>query len=76
MIEEIDELTPEQRRAAEILDRHVVVTAGPGSGKTRVLVSRFLNILDRAQVDLDRIVAITFTKKAASERCRVADRAR
>lgn len=60
-------LTDAQRRAAETLDRHLAVTAGPGSGKTRVLVNRYLNIIENTFVDLERIVAITFTKKAASE---------
>src|ERR1700738_2599549 len=39
------ELKPEQQQAAYTLDRHVAVTAGPGAGKTTVLVERYLNIL-------------------------------
>lgn len=60
-------MTPEQMRAATTLDRNVVVTAGPGSGKTRVLVERYLSILESGQADIENIVAITFTKKAALE---------
>ena len=60
-------LTPAQYLAATTLDRPVAVTAGPGSGKTRVLVARYLEILDSTSADIENIVAITFTKKAASE---------
>jgi ATP-dependent helicase/nuclease subunit A len=59
--------TPAQQRASETLDKHLAVTAGPGAGKTRVLVNRYLSILDSGAADMDRIVAITFTKKAANE---------
>jgi len=62
-----DRLTPEQRRAIETLDRSLLVTAGPGAGKTRVLVERVLHILERGLASLDEIVAITFTNKAAHE---------
>ncbi|HSF24185.1 MAG TPA: UvrD-helicase domain-containing protein, partial [Blastocatellia bacterium] len=60
-------LKPEQRRAAHTLDRHVSVTAGPGAGKTTVLVERYLHILRTHDVDVDQIVAITFTNRAANE---------
>ncbi|MBK6427586.1 MAG: UvrD-helicase domain-containing protein [Blastocatellia bacterium] len=60
-------LTESQLRAATTLDRPVAVTAGPGSGKTRVLVARYLGILESGNGDIENIVAITFTKKAASE---------
>ncbi|RMG53935.1 MAG: hypothetical protein D6723_06210, partial [Acidobacteria bacterium] len=62
-----DQLTPNQRRAVQTLDRPCVVTAGPGAGKTRVLVERVLNILRQGRADLEHIVAITFTNKAANE---------
>ncbi|HXF05625.1 MAG TPA: UvrD-helicase domain-containing protein, partial [Blastocatellia bacterium] len=61
------ELTPQQRQAVETLDSSVVVVAGPGAGKTRVLVERVLHILRQRRADLDEIVAITFTNKAANE---------
>lgn len=60
-------LTSAQERAATTIDRPVAVTAGPGSGKTRVLVARYLEILESGRADIENIVAITFTKKAASE---------
>ena len=60
-------LQPEQAAAAYEIDRHVSVTAGPGSGKTTVLVERYLHILKKRQLSIDQIVAITFTNRAANE---------
>jgi len=60
-------LKPEQALAAQTLDRHLSVTAGPGSGKTFVLVERYLEILRTKKVSVDNIVAITFTNRAANE---------
>lgn len=59
--------TPEQQQAIFNLDQSLVVTAGAGSGKTRVLVGRYVNILDQQAADIDEVIAITFTEKAASE---------
>ncbi|MGH9971351.1 MAG: UvrD-helicase domain-containing protein, partial [Pyrinomonadaceae bacterium] len=62
------ELKPEQVVAAHTLDRHTSVTAGPGSGKTTVLVERYLHILrENKNLNIDQIVAITFTNRAANE---------
>lgn len=63
---------PEQKQAIETITKNVVVSAGAGSGKTRVLVERFLYILERQKflkqpVDAANILAITFTRKAAGE---------
>src|SRR5690554_4560931 len=58
--------TPQQEKAIMTIDRHVAVTAGAGSGKTRVLVERYLNLLEHG-VAVENIAAITFTKKAAQE---------
>src|SRR5438874_10614992 len=69
------ELKPEQKTAAHTLDRHLSVTAGPGAGKTLVLVERYLEILCAKTVSVDDIVAITFTNRAANEmRQRVRER--
>src|SRR5437764_10959302 len=68
-------LKPEQKIAAHTLDRHLSVTAGPGAGKTFVLVERYLEILRAKKVSVDNIVAITFTNRAANEmRQRVRER--
>jgi ATP-dependent helicase/nuclease subunit A len=60
--------TAEQHEAIYMHDRNLIVTAGAGSGKTRVLVDRFIAILE-ANPDwpLPSLVAITFTEKAARE---------
>jgi len=60
-------LKPEQACAAHTLDRHLSVTAGPGAGKTFVLVERYLEILRTQKVSVDNVVAITFTNRAANE---------
>src|SRR5882757_921926 len=60
-------LKPEQATAAHTLDCHLSVTAGPGAGKTFVLVERYLEILRTQKVSVDNIVAITFTNRAANE---------
>jgi len=61
-------LTPDQHAAIHTHDRNLVVVAGAGSGKTYVLVERYLALLD-AHPDwaLNQLVAITFTQKAAQE---------
>src|SRR5258708_23440660 len=61
------QLKPEQAAAAHTLDCQLSVTAGPGSGKTFVLVERYLEILRKKKVSVDNIVAITFTNRAANE---------
>lgn len=61
-------LTREQREAIETLDRNVVVLAGAGTGKTHVLVQRFVHILaQRPKWPLASVVALTFTNKAAAK---------
>lgn len=58
--------TDSQRKAIVTIDRPVAVVAGAGSGKTWVLVERYLHLLDQG-FTTDEIAAITFTKKAAQE---------
>ncbi|MBI2560463.1 MAG: UvrD-helicase domain-containing protein, partial [Planctomycetes bacterium] len=68
-------LTEEQRKGVEVIDRDVCVTAGAGSGKTHVLVERFINLVLSHKVPLNEILTITFTEKAANEmKERVANR--
>ena len=61
------ELLPEQATAAYEINKHISVTAGPGSGKTTVLVERYLHILRQHKYNIDQVVAITFTNRAANE---------
>src|SRR5258708_26526456 len=61
------ELQPEQAAAAYEIKRHISVTAGPGSGKTMVLVERYVHILRTHKLSIDQVVAITFTNRAANE---------
>ena len=69
------ELQPEQVAAAYEIEKHISVTAGPGSGKTTVLVERYIHILRVHKLSIDQIVAITFTNRASNEmRERLRDR--
>ncbi len=57
----------EQQKAIYTKDKNILVSASAGSGKTTVLIARLMDLVMNQRVEIDRILAMTFTEAAASE---------
>ena len=58
---------PDQQRAIDVRNKNILVSASAGSGKTGVLIQRLVELVTKDGVQLNEILAMTFTNAAAAE---------
>lgn len=63
----LENLNKQQKEACEVVDQHLRIIAGAGSGKTRVVTTRIAYLIEELHILPNKILAITFTNKAAKE---------
>ena len=61
------ELNKEQRWAVQHKDGPMLVLAGPGSGKTQVIIKRVINLIEHYNIKPEEILVLTFSKAAANQ---------
>ena len=59
--------TPSQKKAIKERGKNIIISAAAGSGKTRVLVDRVIDLILTEKIDVDKMIIVTFTNKASIE---------
>jgi len=67
MLDILDNLNEIQKKAVSTENKHVLILAGAGTGKTRTITSRIIHLIKNKDISPSNILAVTFTNKAANE---------